>query len=75
MPKATHELCATSPVLVVMSNGSPKWSADGKEIVFYSSQYGSGPGNQQSRIWVMSADGSNPGFCQPAPIPNVFAGG
>jgi len=25
-------------------NGSPKWSGDGKEIVFYSSQYGSGPG-------------------------------
>jgi Tol biopolymer transport system component len=42
-------------------NGSPKWSADGKEIVFYSSQFGSAPpGNQQSRIWVMSADGSNP---------------
>src|SRR5580692_3172229 len=41
-------------------NGSPKWSPDGKEIVYYSSQYGSGPGNEQSRIWVMSADGSNP---------------
>jgi Tol biopolymer transport system component len=41
-------------------NGSPKWSADGKEIVYYSSQYGSAPGNEQSRIWVMGADGSNP---------------
>jgi Tol biopolymer transport system component len=33
-------------------NGSPKWSADGKEIVFYSSQFGAAPGNEQSRIWV-----------------------
>jgi Tol biopolymer transport system component len=41
-------------------NGSPKFSADGKEIVFYSSQYGSAPGNDRSRIWVMGADGSNP---------------
>ena len=41
-------------------NGSPKFSPDGKQIVFYSSQYGSGPGNDQSRIWVMRADGSNP---------------
>jgi len=41
-------------------NGSPKWSADGKEIVFYSSQFGSRPGNQQSKIWIMSADGSHP---------------
>jgi Tol biopolymer transport system component len=41
-------------------NGSPKWSADSKEIVFYSSQYGAAPGNEQSRIWVMAADGSNP---------------
>ena len=41
-------------------NGSPKWSADGREIVYYSSQYGAVPGNEQSRIWIMSADGSNP---------------
>jgi len=41
-------------------NGSPKWSADGKQIVFYSSQFGSARGNQQSRIMVMDADGSNP---------------
>jgi Tol biopolymer transport system component len=41
-------------------NGSPKWSADGREIVYYSSQYGAVPGNDQSRIWIMSADGSNP---------------
>ncbi len=40
-------------------NGSPKWSADGKKIVFYSSQYGSAPGNRQSRIMVMDADGLN----------------
>lgn len=40
-------------------NGSPKWSADGKKIVFYSSQFGSAPRNQQSRIMVMDADGSN----------------
>lgn len=40
-------------------NGSPKWSADGKEIVFYSSQFGSAPGNYRSRIMVMDADGSN----------------
>ena len=41
-------------------NGSPKWSADGKEIVYYSSQYGAERGNQKSRIWVTGADGSNP---------------
>jgi Tol biopolymer transport system component len=41
-------------------NGSPKWSADGKQIVFYSSQFGTSEGNQQSRIWVMNADASNP---------------
>src|SRR5580700_10792384 len=41
-------------------NGSPAWSAGGTQIVYYSSQYGSSPGNQQSRIWVMGADGSNP---------------
>ncbi len=41
-------------------NGSPKWSADGREIVYYVSGSGLGPGNQQSRIWVMGADGSNP---------------
>jgi Tol biopolymer transport system component len=41
-------------------NGSPKWSADGKQIVFYSSQFGTSVGNQQSQIRVMSADGSNP---------------
>src|SRR6185312_774706 len=40
-------------------NGSPKWSADGKQIVFYSSQFGSAPGNRQSRIMLMNADGSN----------------
>jgi Tol biopolymer transport system component len=41
-------------------NGSPKWSADGKQIVFYSSQIGSARGNRQSRIMIMDADGSNP---------------
>jgi Tol biopolymer transport system component len=41
-------------------NGSPKWSADGKQIVFYSSQIGSARGNRQSRIMLMDADGSNP---------------
>jgi len=41
-------------------NGSPKWSSDGKEIVYYSSQFGSAPRSEQSRIWIMSADGSNP---------------
>jgi Tol biopolymer transport system component len=41
-------------------NGSPKWSADGKQIVFYSSQFGSAPRNQQSRIMAMDSDGSNP---------------
>jgi Tol biopolymer transport system component len=41
-------------------NGSPKWSADGKQIVYYSSQFASTPGNQQSRIMLMSADGSDP---------------
>lgn len=40
-------------------NGSPKWSAEGKRIVFYSSQYGSAPRNHQSRIMMMDADGSN----------------
>lgn len=40
-------------------NGSPKWSVDGKEIVFYSSRFGASDGNEQSRIWVMNADGSN----------------
>ena len=41
-------------------NGSPKWSADGKEIVYYSSEPGTGSSNGKSRIWVMGADGSNP---------------
>lgn len=40
-------------------NGSPKWSANGEHIVYYSSQYGSPPGNRQSRIMIMDADGSN----------------
>jgi Tol biopolymer transport system component len=40
-------------------NGSPKWSADGKQIVFYSSQLGSARGNRQSRIMLMNANGSN----------------
>lgn len=40
-------------------NGSPKWSADGKEIVYYSSQFGTRVGDEKSRIWVMNADGSN----------------
>ena len=45
-------------------NGSPKWSADGKQIVYYSSQFGSRrdvpPRSQPSRIMTMDADGSNP---------------
>jgi Tol biopolymer transport system component len=41
-------------------NGSPKWSADGREIVYYSSHFASEPGNQQSRILIMDADGSDP---------------
>jgi Tol biopolymer transport system component len=54
-------------------NGSPKWSPDGKEIVYYSSQFGSKfatpIGNKSfqasvragepSRIMAMDADGSN----------------
>ena len=41
-------------------NGSPKWSADGRQIVFYSSQLGSARGNRLSRIMLMNADGTNP---------------
>src|SRR5579872_2101278 len=55
-------------------NGSPKWSRDGKQIVFYSSQFGSQfgtpVGNQSfqariragapSRIMVIDANGTNP---------------
>jgi len=44
-------------------NGSPKWSADGKHIVYYSSQFGSHPGpsifSEPSRIMIMNADGEN----------------
>jgi Tol biopolymer transport system component len=54
-------------------NGSPKWSSDGKQIVYYSSQFGSNFGTpvgnkslqasvragEPSRIMVMDADGSN----------------
>ena len=44
-------------------NGSPKWSADGKQIVYYSSEFGSHRdvplSSQPSRIMVMDADGPN----------------
>jgi TolB protein len=44
-------------------NGSPKWSAEGKQIVYYSSEFGSPRevplSSQPSGIMVMSADGSN----------------
>lgn len=44
-------------------NGSPKWSTDGKQIVYYSSEFGSHRdvplSSQPSRIMVMDADGSN----------------
>jgi Tol biopolymer transport system component len=44
-------------------NGSPKWSADSKQIVYYSWQLPPrqdvAPNSQPSRIMVMDADGSN----------------
>jgi Tol biopolymer transport system component len=44
-------------------NGSPKWSADGKQIVYYSwqlpSRQDTPPASQPSPIMVMDADGSN----------------
>ena len=44
-------------------NGSPKWSADGKQIIYYSSEFGSHrnvpPPREPSRIMVMDTDGSN----------------
>jgi len=44
-------------------NGSPKWSADGKQIVYYSWQLpprqDGPPASQPSPIMVMDADGSN----------------
>jgi Tol biopolymer transport system component len=54
-------------------NGSPKWSSDGRQIVYYSSQFGSKFGapigdqsvqahiraGEPSRIMVMDADGTN----------------
>ena len=64
-------------------NGSPKWSADGKQIVFYSSQFGSHrdvpPSSQPSRIMVMDADGSNQRAITPwepaAVSPEFLSGG
>ncbi len=45
-------------------NGSPKWSADGKQIAYYHVQGFTPPpfvGREpRSRIWVMDADGSRP---------------
>ncbi len=40
-------------------NGSPKWSADGKKILYYSSQWKWPATRQPSRIMLMDADGSN----------------
>jgi Tol biopolymer transport system component len=69
-------------------NGSPKWSADGKQIIYYSSEYGSHrdvpPTRQPSRIMVMDIDGSNqravtgsePGAMSPEFLPDgriIFA--
>jgi Tol biopolymer transport system component len=56
-------------------NGSPKWSADGKQILFYSFQLGSARGGQQSRIMLMNADGSSPRVVRHgrrAPSPRSF---
>ena len=36
------------------NNYEPRWSADGKKIVFVSDRTG------QGTIWIMNADGSNP---------------
>ncbi len=44
-------------------NGSPKWSADGKQLLYYSPEFGSHREvpltSQPSRIMLMDADGSN----------------